>query len=105
MIEAVNKEIDEKKDIIMCYKVFLEMAALKYDEESQRKDELSSELETVADRNSKMRDKRKPCEEDIRHEEEIRKRISSSYNVLFCYHRILKDLQESLNRCLTEKVI
>lgn len=102
-IQYVKNEIDKKNDVITCYKSFFEMAALKYEEKKEQKEALLSELETVASKNSKMKDKGKPCEEDIRHEEEIRKRVSLINNVMDCYYWILKDLEKSLIRCLSGK--
>lgn len=101
--QYVQNEIDKKNDVITCYKSFLEMAALKYEGKKEQKEELLSELKTVASKNSKMKDKEKLCEEDIRHEEEIRKRVSLINNVMDCYYCILKDLEKSLIRCLSGK--
>lgn len=102
-IQRVQSKIDDKQNVITCYKQFLEMAALKCEAENERYDELLSEFNAITNKNSKMKDKGKLCEEDIRHEEEVKKRTTSSYDILTCYRGILEVLQESLDKCLSGK--
>lgn len=99
--QYVKNEIDKKNDVIICYKSFLEIAALKYEEKKDQKEELLSELKTVARKNFEMEEKGKLCEEDIRHEGELRRRVNLIDNVMDCYRWILNDLEKSLNRVLS----
>lgn len=85
MFNYTKKEIDKKKKMIECYESFIEMAALKHDEEHLKNDKLLSELRAVSDK------------KDTMYAEKIRERLSESLYVLECYYGIMKDLEESLN--------
>ena len=74
------------------------MAAMKYDEEHKRNDELMATLRAIDDEKSKIKDKRKLRKENIRYEEETREIVADSLDIMECYSDIIKDLKESLNR-------
>ena len=74
------------------------MAAMKYDEEHKRNDELMATLRAIDDEKSKIKDKRKLRKENIRYEEETRELVADSLAIMECYSDIIKDLKESLNR-------